>query len=84
MHPVDIDTYDEIRHARACPGHPRLNGIAAGKTWMAGTSPAMTRRDSRSVIARSEAIQNLSFRDGPKDQTSGNLVIPGSRQYAPK
>jgi len=48
------------------------------------TSPAMTRRDSRSVIARSEAIQNLSFRDGPKDQTSGNLVIPGSRQYAPK
>src|SRR5262245_63103515 len=31
------------RHARACRGHPRLSFmIAASKTWMAGTSPAMT------------------------------------------
>jgi cobyrinic acid a,c-diamide synthase len=30
------------RHARACPGHPRLHGEAEAKTWMAGTSPAMT------------------------------------------
>jgi cobyrinic acid a,c-diamide synthase len=30
------------RHARACPGHPRLHGAAETKTWMAGTSPAMT------------------------------------------
>src|SRR6267378_1891348 len=29
-------------HARPCAGHPRLNSIAARKTWMAGTSPAMT------------------------------------------
>src|ERR1700724_3777312 len=44
----------ERRHARACPGHPRL-GNTVGKTWMAGTQasdatpfferlrPAMTR-----------------------------------------
>src|SRR5450631_3377135 len=32
------------RHARACPGHPRLDIVAARKTWMAGTSPAMTSR----------------------------------------
>src|SRR5207302_11268587 len=31
-----------FRHARVYRGHPRLNGIAARKTWMAGTSPAMT------------------------------------------
>jgi hypothetical protein len=31
------------RHARACPGHPRLNSVAIRKTWMTGTSPAMTR-----------------------------------------
>ncbi len=31
-----------FRHARACPGHPRLDCIAARKAWMAGTSPAMT------------------------------------------
>jgi len=31
------------RHARACRGHPRLScGSSASKTWMAGTSPAMT------------------------------------------
>src|SRR5258705_11405642 len=33
-----------LRHARACPGHPRLNASARTKTWMAGTSPAMTNR----------------------------------------
>jgi hypothetical protein len=31
-----------LRHARACRGHPRLLGVARRKTWMAGTSPAMT------------------------------------------
>ena len=32
------------RHARAWPGHPRLGDLADQKTWMAGTSPAMTMR----------------------------------------
>jgi hypothetical protein len=32
-----------IRHARPCAGHPRLYGWKTNKTWMAGTSPAMTR-----------------------------------------
>jgi hypothetical protein len=30
------------RHARACRRHPRLNDPESAKTWMAGTSPAMT------------------------------------------
>src|SRR5882757_337052 len=30
------------RHARARPGHPRLLFTDLAKTWMAGTSPAMT------------------------------------------
>src|SRR6185437_12171239 len=29
------------RHARPCAGHPRLI-LSVSKTWMAGTSPAMT------------------------------------------
>jgi hypothetical protein len=33
------------RHARAWRGHPRLNFPDAAKTWMAGTSPAMTERE---------------------------------------
>jgi hypothetical protein len=33
-----------FRHARACPGHPRLSYFVEPKTWMAGTSPAMTWR----------------------------------------
>jgi heat shock protein HslJ len=37
------------RHARACRGHPRLvRLLATSKTWMAGTSPAMTWRGYRS------------------------------------
>ena len=32
------------RHARPCAGHPRLCSRCATKTWMAGTSPAMTRK----------------------------------------
>src|SRR4051812_6631574 len=31
------------RHARACPGHPRLSSLPQDKTWMAGASPAMTK-----------------------------------------
>jgi hypothetical protein len=30
------------RHGRACRGHPRLHSTRRSKTWMAGTSPAMT------------------------------------------
>jgi hypothetical protein len=32
------------RHGRTCSGHPCLHGLDAAKTWMAGTSPAMTWR----------------------------------------
>src|SRR6185437_13201908 len=32
----------EDRHGRACPGHPRLSGFVAAKTWMPGTSPGKT------------------------------------------
>src|SRR5882757_11281799 len=34
--------FGKARHARACPGHPRL--ASPGNTWMAGTGPAMTKR----------------------------------------
>src|SRR5439155_9975463 len=33
----------QSRHARPCAWHPRLDSIAALKTWMAGTSSAKTR-----------------------------------------
>src|ERR1700687_4239803 len=32
------------RHARACAGHPRPFNHIEKKTWMAGTSPAMTEK----------------------------------------
>src|SRR5256885_16234948 len=34
------------RHARPCAGHPRLYRYASEKTWMAGSSPAMTNEGS--------------------------------------
>jgi len=33
-----------VASARLCAGHPRLEVLARSKTWMAGTSPAMTSR----------------------------------------
>ena len=36
----------QTRHARARRGHPRLKARVNSKTWMAGTSPAMTKRIS--------------------------------------
>ena len=34
---------DGVASARLCPGHPRLSGCEAVKTWMPGTSSAKTR-----------------------------------------
>src|SRR5882757_10629253 len=42
------------RHARPCAGHPRLYNRKASKSWMAGTSPAMTER----LIQRATAKYN--------------------------
>src|SRR4051794_49404 len=39
--------YLQRRHHRACPGDPRPGFVTAAKTWMAGTSPAMTTADSQ-------------------------------------
>ena len=44
----------KARHARACAGHPRLYFFA--KTWMAGTSPAMTWRGRRRCRSRAAGI----------------------------
>src|SRR5205085_9672473 len=39
------------RHGRACPGHPRLFGPSARKTWMPGTRPGMTERWLAAFVA---------------------------------
>ena len=53
-----------LRHARACPGHLRPAYVVESKTWMAGTSPAMTlkktpRRLFDSVYARRRLPQTV-------------------------
>src|SRR5712692_5112061 len=67
MQTIDRHLY-EIRHARACPGHPRLDSVAARKTWMAGhrraeatpsfgrLCPAMTKK--RILFKLPESIEN--------------------------
>jgi hypothetical protein len=45
-----MERSSEARHARPCAGHPRLSCIQVRKTWMAGTSPAMTRSESISDV----------------------------------
>src|SRR5580704_4908292 len=48
-------------HARACPGHPRLCGKALSKTWMAGTSPAMTKNKRRHRCADPTHLHRLDL-----------------------
>jgi hypothetical protein len=40
----ETERCNETRHARPCAGYPRLGFTQARKTWMAGTSPAMTKK----------------------------------------
>src|SRR5438477_10784391 len=51
MAEIEIRSYQPsqclTRHARAWRGHPRLRSRVESKTWMAGTSPAMTGREHR-------------------------------------
>jgi hypothetical protein len=42
---LDVHGVSLPGHARARPGHPRLSLLTEVKTWMAGTSPAMTNTD---------------------------------------
>jgi len=78
------------RHARACRGHPRLScGSSASKTWMAGTSPAMTpskwfnmtgTRCSASSTGRiAERVDRCSNeRPGPSSSTARGKKRPTS------
>jgi hypothetical protein len=40
---VEIDCSHQVRHGRACPGHPRLSFSFRAKTWMPGRTPGMTK-----------------------------------------
>jgi len=40
-----------VLFAHRCAGHPRLGHVATPKTWMAGTSPAMTKSQPWRVTA---------------------------------
>jgi hypothetical protein len=44
MQPIELGVSNQARHARACPGHPRLAALKSRKTWMAGTGPAKTKK----------------------------------------
>jgi hypothetical protein len=45
-----------IRHARPRAGHPRLIWLRKKKTWMAGTSPAMTREEHLRIFASDSSV----------------------------
>ncbi|RJF76540.1 hypothetical protein D4Q52_05180 [Rhodopseudomonas palustris] len=54
--------YSQLRHGRACPGHPRLLCISASKAWMPGTRPGMTRGDGNAKFNRRISGQALRMR----------------------
>src|ERR1700740_2508973 len=64
IHSINVASIPR-RHARPCPRHPRLK--RENKTWMAGTSPAMTEEKtlpftSHSEISRSDCLARQIFR----------------------
>ena len=65
------------RHARACPGHPRLSDLADQKTWMAGTSPAMTMRG----CALREKISTAVFDFNPITEYSPSVRSARGRSH---
>jgi hypothetical protein len=57
---VDTQTHHILgRHARPCAGHPRIKAKVISKTWMAGTSPAMT--DGRKARIVSLCFNRISI-----------------------
>src|SRR4051812_16726303 len=50
------------RHARAWRGHPRLSFLNCSKTWMAGTSPAMTSGYSLPFASAEQKVAGVKAR----------------------
>src|SRR6185312_6060221 len=65
------------RHARPCAGHPRLSSVTAGKTWMAGTSPATTKRWSVACMSprRRPLHRGLALGIGGPQLHAGGIVV---------
>jgi hypothetical protein len=56
-----------VASVHLCPGHPRLNDIAAENAWMAGTSPAMTKKTH--ISSAWESLKILTdFRSGSEEK----------------
>src|SRR6202021_947044 len=76
------------RHARPCAGHPRLKNRSKEKTWMAGTSPAMTASPPSRVFERYPALGfglrlHLAERDavGEFDQRHAGVAVLVDGEY---
>src|SRR5215467_5481474 len=66
------------RHARLYAGHPRLDELAALKTWMAGTSPPMT----LGGVASRHGSGRSDVRSLPHDRIAvSSVVTPGPVGY---
>src|SRR6266516_191712 len=66
------------RHARACPGHPRPRFTWASKTWMAGTSPAMTKERASNLLRHEPVSQRPDPRNVDLDDVAGLQVGRGA------
>src|ERR1700730_801867 len=68
----------EVRHARPCAGHPRLDHGSTAKTSMAGTSPAMTKKRVRfcgPVNVRPARLRPLQRHDDLAEMLVGFHVL---------
>jgi hypothetical protein len=71
----------EVRHARPRAGHPRLTCAAARKTWMAWSSPAMTKKRIDSVAKRQPDQQDRFLARRANVPRLPRLISPPNQNY---
>src|SRR2546426_9152117 len=67
-----------VRHARPCAGHPPLRFARARKTWVAGTSPAMTKERASDLLPHEPVPQRADARDVDLDDVASLQVGRGA------
>ena len=78
--PAGVRASNKSRHARACPGHPRF-WVRRRKTWMAGSSPAMTSTIALAALALPINAMPMQCHDDARPDPVAHAVRPRTPRH---